>query len=251
MVTKKDKNQLMPTISDAIAAALESNWKKATEINKSILKENPKNVDALNRLGFAYLSQGEARKAKNAFDKVLKIDPFNPIAIKNIKKIKSKSIKNNNGIIAISPKVFLEEPGITKAVSLINLASKSIIISLLCGQPIQFVIKKNKIEVRTQNNIYIGVLPDDLSFKIKKLINQGNVYEVYIKSVDDLQVTILIREIKRGKKVKDASFVNKTLPDYHSSIRSELLEGVLVEESVDVGASDDSTEEDSDRDEDE
>lgn len=241
----------MPTNADAIAAALESDWKKATEINKVLLKENPKNVDTLNRLGFAYLSLGESKKAKKAFDKVLKIDPFNPIAIKNIKKIKSKSI-NNNGTIAISPKVFLEEPGITKTVSLINLASKSVIISLLCGQPVWFVIKKNKIEVRTQNNVYIGALPDDLSFKIKKLINQGNKYEIYVKSVDDLTVSVLIREIKRGKRVKDASFVNKVLQDYHSSIRSELLEGVLVEVDVEASVSDDaSPSEDSNNDEEE
>lgn len=229
----------MPTHLDAISAALQADWNKAVDINKSLLRENSKDVDVLNRLGFAYLNIGDFKKAKTAFDKVLKIDPFNPIATKNSKKLKGKIVNSNNGMVTVSPKVFLEEPGITKTIHLLNLAPKLIITSLLCGQPVSFLIKKNKTEVRTQNNIYIGKLPDDLSFKLKKLTRLGNKYEVFVKSVEDTTVAILIRETKRGKRVKDASFVNKALPDYHSSIRSELLQGVLVEEGVESPASDD------------
>lgn len=229
----------MPTKQDAIEAALHADWQKAIIINKVLLKENPHNIDALNRLGFAYLSTGEIKKAKTSFDKVLKIDPFNPIALKNIKKIKNKNVSSNNGVMSISPKIFLEEPGITKTVQLVNLAPKAVITSLHCGQRITYLIKKNKIEIRTLENVYIGILPDDLSFKLKRLSRLGNKYEMFIKSVEDASVSVLIREIKRGKRVKDATFVNKALPDYHSSIRSELLEGVLDEEEVESKISDD------------
>ncbi len=228
----------MPTHSDAIYAALSSNWKSAIDINKTLLKENPGNLNALNRLGFAYLSSGEIKKAKTAFDKVLKIDPFNPIATKNSKKIKGKSVISGDESMTISPKVFLEEPGITKTVRLVNLASKSVLSSFHCGQSVNYVIKKNRVEIRTLDSIYIGILPDDLSFKIKRFTRLGNKYEIFIKTVEDTSVSVLIRETKRGKRVKDASFANKALPDYHSSIRSELLEGVL-EETVGSKTSDD------------
>lgn len=222
----------MPQISSAIEAALESNWKKAIEINKLILKEQPKDVDALNRLGFAYLKCGNFKKSKISFEKALKIDPFNPIASKNLKKLKgtnNRVINNNNH--KISPNVFLEEPGITKTVSLVNLANKSILSFLHCGQAVNLIPKKNKIEVRSEDNIYLGVLPDDLSYRLRKLIRLGNLYCAFIKAIDEQELVIIVREVKRGKKVKDASFLIKLLPDYHTSIRSELLEELLEDKS--------------------
>lgn len=211
----------------AIAAALNSDWKKATEINQQILKENPKNIDALNRLGFAFLNLGSTTKAKKNFDKVLKLDPFNPIALKNINKIKEISQKPQINYGGISPKVFLEEPGVTKIVNLINIAEKCILVTLHCGQPVLLIPKKKRIEIRTDNNIYLGALPDDLSFKLKKLIRLGNQYCAFIKQVNEQQLFIILREIKRSKKVKDASFVSRVIPQYHSSIRSELLEELI------------------------
>lgn len=217
--------------SQAIAAALSSDWKRAIEVNQSILKEDPKNINALNRLGFAYLNLREIKKAKEALEKVLKLDPFNPIATKNLRKLKDIEPKLQNNCQTISPSVFLEEPGITKLVNLVNLAPKSILSSIQSGQKVVIIPKKNRIEVRTENNLYLGVFPDDLSFRLRKLIKMGNKYCAFIKAVDKSLLTIIIRETERGKKVKDASFSVKLTSNYHSSIRSELLEELLEEES--------------------
>lgn len=215
---------------NAIDAALNSKWDNAIRANLSILKDEPKNINALNRLGFAYLNKGLLRKAKSAFNKTIKIDPFNPIALKNLKKIKSFSAKitiNNY----ISPKIFIEEPGITKTASLVYLANKTILSTLCCGQSVNIIPKKNRVEIRSLDNTYLGSLPDDLSYRLKKLIKLGNEYCAYAKTIDETHLTIIIREIKRSKKVKDASFTVKLLPDYHTSIRSEILEELLEDKS--------------------
>lgn len=214
----------------AIDAALNSKWDEAVKANLFILKEEPKNTNALNRLGFAYFNKGLLPKAKKAFDKTLKIDPFNPIALKNLKKIKSFSTISNNNV-NISPKIFLEEPGITKTVNLVYLTNKTILSTLSCGQPLKIIPKKNRIEVRNFTNVYLGSLPDDLSYRLKKLIKLGNEYNAHTKTVDEAQLTIIIREIKRSNKVQDASFTVKLLPDYHTSIRSEILEELLEDKS--------------------
>lgn len=219
----------------AIEAALNSDWKTAVDLNLQILKEDPKCIDALNRLGFAYINLGKIARAKSCFSKVLKVDHYNPIALKNLKKIKNVSGKSSSGCNKISPKVFLEESGLTKIVSLVHLADKSVLISLQCGQPVIFITKKNRIEIRSEDNIYLGALPDDLSFRLKKLLKLGNTYCAFIKEVEDQALLIIIRETKRGKRVKDASFITKLIPQYHSSIRSELLEE-LIDKEVDTSS---------------
>lgn len=214
--------------ASAVEAALKSNWEEAVKINSKILTLEPQDIATLNRLGFAYLNIGKTKEAKKIFNKILKLDPANPIAQKNLKRVEIKTAGNNS--LTISPLVFLEEPGITKTVNLININQKKVISSLQCGEEIDIITKRKRIELRSKNNLYVGALPDDMSFKIKKLTKLGNVYKVYVKSISDTLLTVIIREVKRGKRVKDPTFNNKNKVDYHASIRSEILEGLLEEE---------------------
>src|SRR3989304_3235455 len=120
----------------AVTYALAGNWKEAVLLNKQILKENPQDVDALNRLARAFSELGKIQIAKKTSEKVLKFDPFNKIAVKalgrgkGIRKIEgtSKSISN--------PEAFLEEPGKTKLVSLLYLGDSSLISKLDCGDEV-------------------------------------------------------------------------------------------------------------------
>ena len=72
----------------AIDAALDSKWEEALKINKKIIKLDPKNVDALNRQAKAYMELGKPNLAKKYYSEALKFDPYNPIALKNLKIIK-------------------------------------------------------------------------------------------------------------------------------------------------------------------
>ncbi|MEK7112986.1 MAG: tetratricopeptide repeat protein, partial [Patescibacteria group bacterium] len=72
----------------AVAQALAGNWKEAVKLNHEILKKDPKDVDALNRMARAYAELGNTKRAKGLVEKVLKIDPFNTIASKALKKWK-------------------------------------------------------------------------------------------------------------------------------------------------------------------
>src|SRR3990167_3655289 len=95
----------------AIDAALDSKWELALKLNKQIIKLDPQNIDALNRLAKAQIELGKINLAKKYYSEVLKIDPYNPIALKNLKIMKSFKANGQNCMPSIqgrlSPSLFL------------------------------------------------------------------------------------------------------------------------------------------------
>lgn len=200
-------------IPQAILTALRQDWKEAIRINIQIIKEEKTNIDAYNRLGYAYMKNGQPIKSKEVFTKVLRLDPYNQIAQRNLKKISllKKGSTHITSCEDISPLLFLEEPGKTKMIDCINTAPMNSLSILTCGQKIQLVTKKHSIEVRDTQNTYIGALPDDIAFRLLKLMNAGNEYAVFVKGVSKNCVSIFIRETKRGKKlINQPSFIGAT-----------------------------------------
>ena len=189
--------------NQAIQTALDGNWQNAIAINKTLVSENPDDVDALNRLALAYAITGKLKEAKSTYQKVINLDPLNPIALRNLKKLKEKGISlgNGNTNTQINNK-FLEEPGKTKVVELVNIAQPQIVESLRTGQSIFLSIKRLKIFV-LEGKQYIGVLPDDIAKRLIKFINSGCIYEGYIKSSNQHKVTVFIKEVKKVTKFKD------------------------------------------------
>lgn len=200
-------------LDDAIQAALRQDWKSAIQLNTDLIKDDKKNVDAYNRLGFAYLKSGQIKKAKETFEKVLTIDKYNQIATKNIKKLtvlKKDTLLTTN-TAEISPLLFLEEPGKTKVVDCINTAPMNTLTGLNCGQEVFLKPKKHTVEVRDQHGKYLGALPDDVAFKMIKFITAGNTYSIFVKGVTKNCISIFIRELKRGKKLlNQPSFIGTT-----------------------------------------
>lgn len=197
----------------AIKAALNSSWIEAISLNKQILKNNPKDIGALNRLGFAYLETEQIIKSQAIYKKVLLLDPYNPIAIRNIKRIidfhkrKGQSCKGNQ--ISAMPMVFLEEPGKTKVISLVKIASKSVLSQFRPCDPLIIQPKKHFIVVVDTSNKYVGILPDDISFKLLDLISKGNKYDAYVRSVSKNSIIIFLKEVFRSPKIKNISSFSK------------------------------------------
>lgn len=216
----------------AIAAALRCEWNQALNINKKIIKNDPENVDCLNRLGKAYLELGKLALSKKAFETSLKLDPYNTIAQKNLKKVASfkkngRFVENGSSgtqLVSLSPDLFLEEPGTTRLVSLIKVAEPQKLMTLSPGQSVELVAKSKGVYVTDKNNQYLGVLPDDTGFHLRKLMSGGNKYLTIIKSIRGNGLMILIREVFRSKKFKNqASFLeNSKILTYSSENISAL-----------------------------
>jgi hypothetical protein len=194
----------------AIQSALSGEWPKAVELNQEILKKDSKNIEALNRLTKAYLELGKKKKffAGKKTDKT-----------------------------TTDPDLFIEEPGKTKTVQLINLADKSILGKLAIGEKVNLVPRKRRISVVSQSGTYLGKLPDDISHKLGSFIKGGNQYQTYIRSTSD-GVKVFIREVSRAKKFtnsptfvsSDTGYQSFTPPDLIHESPPEVLSEEETEE---------------------
>jgi len=180
----------------AVKAAKESLWSKAIEFNLAILQTKPNDIAALNRLGVAYAQNKQPKKAKTTFNRVLKIDHKNSLAVKNLLRLKQQQPQILN---IASSQIFVEEPGKTKFINLHRLAGKKVLESLNVGNICDLKVKKRYISVEV-DHCYVGALPEDLSFRLTKLMKTGNQYQCYIKSNSHNRCCVYIKEIKRSKR---------------------------------------------------
>jgi len=192
--------------SQAVMAAINSSWKEAIKINAKILSEDPQDIEALNRLAYAYLETGDCNRAQKHYKKVLIFEPYNPIAQRNLKRmIESGSMFPRKGSkkSASVASFFLEETGKTKVVIAIKLAGKTVLNRLRTGDLLTLVPKKHFIAIHDERDIYIGSLPEDISFRLIEFIKKGNKYDCYVRSVDKNYLCVFLKEISRSNKLKN------------------------------------------------
>lgn len=191
--------------TQAIQTALTGDWTNAILHNKTILEESPEDIDTLNRLAFALTSIGEIKEAKSLYQQVLTLDAQNPIALRNLKRLHDGISPSKSSSLppAHVSNLFIEEPGRTKVIELLNVADKKVIAPLRSGETLLMVIKRMKIFMLDHDKQYIGMLPDDIGRRLIRFMDDGNQYEAYVKSVDGNKVTIFAREVKKTSKFKN------------------------------------------------
>jgi len=208
---------------EAIIAALAGDWEKALRLNEEIIKEDPENIEALGRLARAYSEIGDIKNAKITAKKVLSIDPYNIIAKKCLERWRKLRPKENYKSTSLKADLFIEEPGKTKIVTLNYPGNPKTLAKLDAGDEIKLNSHGHRIIITTSDDEYIGRLPDDINSRLKKLINLGNEYQAYIKSIDNNEVKIFIKEIKKSKKTKEIPSFTVEKLDYISFTPPELV----------------------------
>ncbi|MBM3284055.1 hypothetical protein FJY90_07510 [Candidatus Gottesmanbacteria bacterium] len=207
----------------AIKASLSRDWKKAISLNQALLEKTPNDISAMNRLAYAYIQIQKIEEAKKIYHKILTLDKYDLIARKNLNKIscltkKTKKIKQvSRNQASISPGLFIEEAGKTKTVTLIHPPQAEVLSNISSGDTVRLFPKKHSIEVRDYNNVYLGVLPDDIAFRLLYLIRAGNEYLTIVKNVSKNSLSVFIREIKRSKRfLHQPSFIIPLSNEKHS-----------------------------------
>lgn len=190
---------------NAVDAAVNLQWKDAIEFNKKILELDKSNLAAYLRLGFAYLQTSNIKEAKKNYRKALKLQPKNNVALENLERIQileKKGVKKARiESTILSPQLFIEVLGKTKAVTLVNPGQKNVLAKLTIGQEVNLKIKRRKLEARTKDDEYIGTLPDDISTRLICFIKAKSVYKTYIKEANLRRVVVFIKEELKGKSV--------------------------------------------------
>ncbi|MBU0576564.1 tetratricopeptide repeat protein [Patescibacteria group bacterium] len=221
----------------AVNATKKQDWQTALQFNQQLLELKPLDINALNRLGATYLQLKKSAKAKQIFKQVLEIDRSNKLANKHLKRIKNKQ---NTNLPAFSNEYFIEEPGKTKSVELYRLADKNVLTKISIGKECHLQPKNRYISV-CLDDVYIGSLPEDLSFRLTKLIKSGNTYSCRIRSCDRALCVVHLREVKRSKKNQNTnSFpanqigVNTTINEVDESMLEDDIPVEIVHTDTDI-----------------
>ncbi|OGD86170.1 hypothetical protein A2Z23_02240 [Candidatus Curtissbacteria bacterium RBG_16_39_7] len=219
-------NDLFVLAQRSIDEALSSNWEGAIATNQEILRQNPNDLEAKNRLARACLEIGKVGEAKKIYQEVLKADSYNQIALKNFQRITKLNGNLGNGKSGnnhqLNSTIFLSEPGKAKLVNLIHLANPQEISSLSPGEQLRLQPKKHTVCVFNKSDQYVGALPDDISHLLISLIDGGNIYEAYVKktSINCLQV-ILWEKYRSERFISQPSFLETRKINYYPYIKEE------------------------------
>ena len=225
---------MLSTPLRAINAALAQDWESAIEINKYILKDNKDDIECLSRLAFAYCQSGNFEKGKKVYKKILSLDKYNALALKNLNKITGSPHSKKTVFThqRVSPSLFIEEPGKTKVVTLKNIAPTKVIYQLNIGDAVVISPKKHSVEIRGTDKTYYGALPDDIAYRLIKFIAAGNTYIACIKNIQKNSVSVFLRELTRGKKLKNQpTFAPSSIREYNASFQKEIKKTLLSEEN--------------------
>jgi len=212
----------------AISAAKNNDWELVATLNEEIVANNPKDLQALNRLGVAYLQLNKIQKAKAVFETVVGLDRTNILAKKHLETIKKKK---KLAVPSFSSQQFIEEPGKTKIVELHRLSGKDTLESLIVGQVCDLKIKKRYISVET-NGQYVGSLPEDISFRLSRLIQRGNTYHCAIHSACTKSCSVYLKEKIASKKNGDTQ--SFPVQRNNMNINSDMDDLVLLDEELPV-----------------
>ncbi len=180
----------------AIALAMQGKWQEAIDINKTILEVFPDDVDALNRLGRAYMETGEYPQAQKAYEHSLRLDAYNAIAKKNLQRLTQlKQISKNpkEHVHTVEPH-FIEEAGKSGVMVLQRLASSKTLARLVAGDQVMLKVDVTNLLAKTTTGEYIGAVETRHAQRLIKLMKGGNKYTAAVISADEKKATIIIRE---------------------------------------------------------
>jgi tetratricopeptide (TPR) repeat protein len=181
----------------AVQAALEADWTRAVDLNTRILEANTEDLEARNRLGRALLETGKLEEAKAAYADVLKAEPNNPIALRNVARLGTlieHKTKINTTKSKTQPRLFIEDMGKTGILRLINPAPAHIVAKYSPGAEAELRERDGLIAVHARDGELLGFLEPKVGRRLLDLINTGNQYVVAVVSNDQQNPRVAIRE---------------------------------------------------------
>ena len=193
----------------AIQLALEGRWEEASSLNRSMLAMHPADVDAWNRLGKAMLELGRYRDATDAYTKAIDLDPVNPISKRNLDRLTAlkDAEEPRRGEVAakVAQDLFIEEVG-KSGVTVLQNATTDVLARLTSGDEVYLQQGDGLLRVTNMQGDVLGNLEPKLALRLMRLIGGGNRYAAAVKSVNDKEAELLIKEIFRDPSQTRLSF---------------------------------------------
>src|SRR4030081_803161 len=189
-------------VDEAIELALASKWTEAVQVNRGIMDRFGPDEDTLNRLGKAYTELGQPENGIDAYKSTLKLNPVNPIAVKNLAKL--QALRGGQPVPTSKAKVnvdaFIEETGKTALTALHLHAEGDPCSKVSGGDPVKLIAAGDTMNVETARGIYLGHLEHALGRRLIKFLEGGNRYSGAVASCDAAGVKVIVRETYQDPK---------------------------------------------------
>ncbi len=199
----KTKKQLY---QDALDASLDSRWEDAIALNDEYLDRFPRDAEALNRKGRAYIELGQLGTARECYSEALKADPANMIARRNLQRLET-IYKADGADETAAPRtqgipranVFVEEIGKTWIDDLAHAADNDVLAQVAPGDALVLVVEGERVFVRSIEGIELGQVDQVIGSKMARLIGIGHEFEAYALGQSMNSLRIIIRETVRAE----------------------------------------------------
>lgn len=198
MMREEDKQQKFKEqrSKEAIALAMQADWKQAVSVNKEILEVFPQDVDALNRIGRAYMELGQYKLSRDAYSRAVKVDPYNAIANRNLRRLHDlkDAAKPEVELEKVDPDQFIEEIGKSGVVPLIEMAQKEKRAGTVAGDKAILKIKGSSMLVESSRGDYLGKMEPRQGQRLVRLTLGGNKYSAVVVKSTAESMTVMVRE---------------------------------------------------------
>jgi hypothetical protein len=223
---------------DAIDLAMQARWQEAVEVNKEIIGSFPEDVDTFNRLGRAYMELGNYAQAKEAYRQSVKLDPYNAIANRNLRRLNDlkETVKAAVETDKVEPHQFIEEIGKAGVVALIELAPKEKRALTVAGDKASLKIEGSSLVVENGQGEYLGRVEPKHAQRLIRLMLGGNKYSaVVVKSTAD-GMTVMAREtFQHPSQAGKLSFPPRGMEEFRPYVGDKLLKIPEDEEEDESG----------------
>ena len=189
-------------VDEAIEMALGNKWAEAVQLNRTIIDRFGADEDSLNRLGKAYTELGRLDDGIDAYRATLKINPVNPIALKNLARL--EAMRGGQPVPTSRAKVdvdaFIEETGKTALTALHVHADGDPCAKVSGGDPVKLIVNGDTMNVETARGINLGHLEHALGRRLIKFLEGGNRYSGAVATCEAGSIKIIIRETYQDPK---------------------------------------------------
>ncbi len=226
-------------MEEAIAAALESRWADAVAINEALIERHGADEETCNRLGKAKSELGSLQEALTAYQSSLELNPLNPIAQKQARRIaallEARARPAPSGAIDVD--LFSEEPGKSGRTTLSPPRGGAPVgVAVTPGDTVELITSGTQLLAETSRGVALGAVESKLSHRLRPLIESGNRYSAAVARVEDERIELIVREIFQApENARRSSFpVSRTArrDDFRPYAKDSLLSERGVDDEV-------------------
>lgn len=211
---------------EAIDLAMQARWQEAVELNSSILKDFPDDVDTYNRLGRAYMELGKYSLARNAYRSAQELDPYNAITNRNLRRLNDLADTDNDEVETdkVEPHHFIEEIGKAGVIGLYDLAPKENRARMVAGDRVSLKIDGGVLAVENSRGTYMGKVDQKYAPRLIRLMLGGNQYTAsVVKSTMDTMTVIIRETYQHPSQAGKLSFPPRGMDEVHPYGSDKLL----------------------------